>query len=194
VDPLDGTKEFIGKRDEYTINIALIIDHEPVLGVVYAPALKILYFGHQLTGSYKIKTDDNRSTERIINEASRIKASVIPEKIRVVVSKSHLNEETRGFINRLNEVIQMDHLRSFGSSLKLCRIAEGCADIYPRLGPTMEWDIAAGHAVARFADCCVIDLNTGTSLLYNKENLMNPYFLVYNPLLDTAVRSVIGRY
>jgi 3'(2'), 5'-bisphosphate nucleotidase len=192
IDPLDGTKEFINKSAEYTINIALVEKGIPVLGVVFAPIINSLYYGTFEAGSYRIKTSDNIITKDIRKKAVRLKVKKIPGRVRVVASKSHLTAATEDFIKKLGKQVHLGELKSFGSSLKVCMIAEGSADIYPRLGPTMEWDTAAGHAVALNAGCKLRDIKSGNGIRYNKENLLNPWFVVYNPDLHAAVSAIIG--
>lgn len=165
IDPIDGTKEFIKKNDEFTVNIALIHNNTPVLGVVYAPAIDEMYSAKQDEGAFlngqklPLKTNDNPK-----------------EKLFVVASKSHLSEETQEFIDALDaKVIEQV---SRGSSLKLCMVASGEADIYPRLAPTMEWDTAAADAVVREAGKMTYQFENNEPMLYNKENLLNPWFVV----------------
>ncbi|MGD2034766.1 MAG: 3'(2'),5'-bisphosphate nucleotidase CysQ [Bacteroidales bacterium] len=191
VDPLDGTKEFINKSSEYTVNIALIENNIPVLGVVYVPVMSLLYFGTEETGSFKVSIDAQSDLNTIQRNPEKIHTGSIHKKLIVVASKSHLNEETEQFIAKLESVKGECEKRSFGSSLKLCMVAEGSADVYPRLGPTMEWDTAASHAVARFAGCKIIRLPDKKDLQYNKQDLLNPYFLVYNRLLDPEIMRII---
>lgn len=166
VDPLDGTKEFVACNGEFTVNIALVEDGKAVWGVVYAPVLDRLYYGGRgLGASLKIGSD-----------IQQLEVSPPPKLDgfwRVVASKSHMNEETRTFIDRLGKV----DLVQAGSSLKLCRIAEGAADIYPRLGPTCEWDTAAAQAVVEGAGAVVHDLQ-GQPLHYGKLDVLNPSFIV----------------
>ncbi|WP_417539273.1 3'(2'),5'-bisphosphate nucleotidase CysQ [Marinobacter sp.] len=163
VDPIDGTKEFTQRTGEFTVNIALIEDGEPVLGVVTAPALKEAFWGIKGEGAYK---RDRTGREH------RIRVTELPDTIRVVASKNHMNDETRDFIRALgpHKTLQA------GSSLKFCRIAEGHADLYPRMGPTSEWDTAAAHAVLLAAGGSVNTVD-GTPLRYGKENVLNPYFI-----------------
>jgi len=165
IDPIDGTKEFIKKNGEFTVNIALIHKNRPVLGVVYAPALDDMYSAKEGEGAFK-----NR--EKLPLKVN----SDVKEKMFVVASKSHLSEETQVFIDALKtkEVEQV----SKGSSLKLCMVAEGEADIYPRLAPTMEWDTAAADAVVREARKMTYQYENGEPMIYNKENLLNPWFVV----------------
>ena len=172
VDPLGGTKEFIKRTGEFTVNIALVHAGVPVAGVIYAPILNTLYYGSQETGVYKIEKDITEPLS-YIGEKKTIDELQKKEQITVVASKSHMNDETSAFINQFNKV----NLLSVGSSLKLMLLAEGAADIYPRLAPTMEWDIAAGHALLRSLNFGVYQTDLKTELLYNKEELLNPPFI-----------------
>ncbi len=166
VDPLDGTKEFIKRNGEFTVNIALIANGEPVLGVVYAPVLNVCYFGARGMGSF---------IRRGAEEAHPIsvKTHVPGEPVKVVASRSHSDERTDELLKKLGDY----QCISMGSSLKFCLVAEGVAHLYPRLGPTMEWDTAAAHAVVRQAGGRVCDKN-GHELIYNKADLHNPEFFV----------------
>lgn len=166
LDPLDGTKEFLARNDEFTINVALISDGKPVWGVVYAPALGQLYWGGKTVGAFR---DVDGRPEQI-----QVASPVPPGgNFKVVASKSHLNAETEAFIACLGQV----NLIQAGSSLKLCRVAEGAADVYPRLAPTCEWDTAAAQAVVEGAGGFVVD-TTGAALLYGKLDVLNPSFIV----------------
>lgn len=166
VDPLDGTKEFIKKNGEFTVNIALIHKNEPILGVVYAPVLDKLYFGGEGHGAYLVENAGHeQALKHIKNET---------DTVRIVASRSHLNEETQQFIDQFEK----SEIVSMGSSLKFMLIAESKADMYPRFAPTMEWDTAAAHAVLKGLDIEVINQEDQKPLRYNKENLLNPYFLV----------------
>lgn len=177
VDPIDGTKEFIKRNGEFTVNIALIEDQKPILGVVYAPALKDLYFAKEGVGSFKmegiVSIEDTHKSERI-----DLFKSTYPEIYTLAVSKSHMNEQTQQFVDKKEQEFGEIATASFGSSLKICKVAEGSAHCYPRFGPTMEWDTAAAHAIAVFANNSVYDINTTMNLIYNKENLLNPYFII----------------
>lgn len=166
VDPLDGTKEFIKRNGEFTVNIALIEKGEPVLGVVYAPVLDVCYFGTKESGA---------SMQRNNSAAQRISAlpHASDQPIKVVASRSHSDARTEGLLNKMGDY----QCISMGSSLKLCLVAEGAAHFYPRLGPTMEWDTAAAHAVVNAAGGIVCNI-AGEILSYNKEDLHNPEFLV----------------
>ena len=163
IDPIDGTKDFTQRTDEFTVNIALIENGEPILGVVTAPALKEAYWGLRGQGAYK---RDNTG------HVQRITVAEPGEAKRVVASKNHLNEDTKAFIDKLgaHELVQA------GSSLKFCKIAEGHADIYPRLAPTCEWDTGAAHAVLLAAGGKVETLE-GKPLQYGKEDVLNPHFI-----------------
>jgi 3'(2'), 5'-bisphosphate nucleotidase len=167
IDPLDGTKEFIKRNGEFTVNIALIHRHQSVLGVVYAPARDLCYFAAEGCGAFRQTGNAEPVTIEVCAQA--------PARVRVVGSRSHGGEALGVYLSRLG-----DHdLVSIGSSLKLCWVAEGVADLYPRLGPTSEWDTAAAHCVVREAGGEVADLN-GAPLRYNtKDSLLNPYFLVF---------------
>jgi 3'(2'), 5'-bisphosphate nucleotidase len=167
IDPLDGTKEFVKKNGEFTVNIALIHRDTPVLGVVYAPVLDVCYWSKQDEGAFKdgqklpLKTEDQRNTYKI------------------VVSRSHLSDETQAFIDAI-DVDKEKELTSIGSSLKICLVAEGEADIYPRLGITMEWDTAAAHAIVMESGKYFQQYEFGRYAMhkYNKENLLNHWFVV----------------
>ncbi|MGQ7271542.1 3'(2'),5'-bisphosphate nucleotidase CysQ [Marinobacter nauticus] len=163
IDPIDGTKDFTQRTGEFTVNIAMIEDGEPVMGVVTAPALKEAFWG--------IKGEGAHMRDRT-GRVHRIRVAEPKDTLRVVASKNHLNEETRAFIDTLgaHETVQA------GSSLKFCRIAEGHADIYPRMGPTSEWDTAAAHAVLVAAGGKV-QTPEGQPLVYGKENILNPNFI-----------------
>lgn len=164
IDPLDGTREFINRNGEFTCNVALIQYEQPIYGFVSIPASELLYHGGPSIGSFRRKAEG--SEERI---HCKNKAGIT----RIVASKSHLNDETREFI----EAIQGDvELVQAGSSLKFLRIAEGMADLYPRLAPTCEWDTAAAHAILEGAGGSVTQL-TGTPLLYGKREILNPRFI-----------------
>lgn len=190
VDPLDGTKEFINKRSDYTVNIALIERNQPLMGIVFAPAKSVLYYGLKGLGSYKVKTDNYSDSKTLLKNAKKINSGKIHKKLIVVASKSHLSVETKEYISKLEKAAGKCEISSYGSSLKLCMVAEGSADIYPRLGPTMEWDTAASHAVAEFADCFVLGLPDKKPVVYNKQDLLNPWFVVYNQKLDSLVRRI----
>ncbi|MCW3104858.1 MAG: 3(2),5-bisphosphate nucleotidase CysQ [Bacteroidetes bacterium] len=180
VDPLDGTKEFIKRNGEFTVNIALIHQQKAVLGVIYVPVTKVLYFAAEGIGSYKLEIGGimEESLEGIISQSAQLPAAYPQKKYTVVASRSHLSEETEMFIDGLKTVHKELDFISSGSSIKLCLVAEGSADVYPRFAPTMEWDTAAGQAICEIAGKTVIDYTTNKSLLYNKEDLLNNWFIV----------------
>ena len=172
VDPLDGTKEFIKKNGEFTVNIALVENGVPVIGVVYRPVTDTMYLGVVGEGAWRIE-----------GAAEPVKIEGGPhysekDKITVVASRSHLTAEVEAFVEELRAAGKTVEFLSAGSSLKLCLVAEGNADVYPRFGPTMEWDTGAAHAVATAAGRKVLDAGTREDLAYNKENLLNPFFIV----------------
>lgn len=199
VDPIDGTKGFIKKNDEFTINIALVENNNPSIGIVYVPVSGILYIGFN-NNSYKaVKGIDFNNFDELINKLNdsliglkKISVNLTPNSpIKIIGSRNHLNEETEFFISKLKDYFDEVEIVSVGSSLKICLVAEGKADIYPRLGVTNEWDIAAAHAILKFAggNLFVFDKDLPISsyinrsefpsnLKYNKESLKNPYFIV----------------
>lgn len=168
VDPLDGTKEFIKRNGEFTVNIALIYQQIPVLGVVYAPYLNEMYWAVKEVGAFQYKGDKN-----IPLVAKRF--TLLDKGLKVVCSRSHLNKATQDFVNKLNE----PELVPQGSSLKFLVLAKGEAHIYPRLGPTMEWDTGAAQIILEEAGGRIIDEKTLKPMIYNKENLLNNYFVAY---------------
>ncbi len=181
IDPLDGTKEFIKKNGEFTVNIAMIKNGIPVLGVVYVPVLGTLYYGTEEAGSFMANIPAGAATFEIdlqLSKSKVIPVAQMPTQYTVVASRSHNTPETDAFIESRKKKYGEVELISAGSSLKLCLVAEGKAQVYPRLAPTMEWDTAAGHAVAKFSGCRVYDYKTNDDLAYNKENLLNPWFVV----------------
>jgi 3'(2'), 5'-bisphosphate nucleotidase len=168
VDPLDGTKEFIKRNGEFTVNIALIHRGKPILGVVAVPVTGDVFYASQGNGAFVKR---GGKTERL---SVRKPVSLDHKSLRVVASRSHMNDETRQFIDQLVDPV----LVSQGSSLKFMLLAEGKADVYPRYAPTMEWDTAAAHAVVNETGHKVLQFNSDSELVYNKENLLNPFFLV----------------
>ena len=175
IDPLDGTKEFIKKNDEFTVNIALIENNRPILGVIYTPALNELFYSIKNFGSYKILTKKKLNT---LKEAKRISINKKKSnKVKIVGSRSHSNPILDKWVNKnFNE---FDILQK-GSSLKFCLIAEGSADIYPRFGPTSEWDIAAGHIILEEAGGKLKSIDNKEILYNEKENILNPDFFAYS--------------
>lgn len=180
VDPLDGTKEFVQRRGDFTVNIALVEDGIPTLGVVYAPAKGRLFLTRaeggvtEETGDFDV--DVEGPTKPVGVSAPNMDA------LRVVASKSHRDQATDDYIAKYN----VDDLVSAGSSLKFCLVATGEADFYPRLGPTMEWDTAAGHAVLNAAGGAVVEKESHQTLEYGKTSFRNPFFLAYAPGVELA--------
>ena len=178
VDPLDGTKEFLKRNGEFTVNIALIKDKIPVLGVIYAPVTGELYFGSSDRGSNKICVEDPDSDiEKIIDNADKLPLIYAPIPNTVAVSRSHMNKSTENYIMSRSVTTEKPQFVSRGSSLKLCMVAEGTAGYYPRFGKTMEWDTAAGHAILRNAGKSLRRIDNGEELSYNKETPVNPDFI-----------------
>ncbi len=192
VDPLDGTKEFMARNGEFTVNIALMERDgrpvgplgaaRPIGGVMYAPVLDTLYFAWQGGGAWRQERAATSPTvptyERAIMAERLPLAPSFERLFTVVASRSHGSPETVAFIRRMEEEHGQVALASMGSALKIGLVAEGAADVYPRYAPTMEWDSAAGHAIAEEAGRQVIDITTGAPLRYNKQELVNPWFIV----------------
>jgi len=180
VDPVDGTKEFIKRNGEFTVNIALVNKGVPELGVIYVPALKTLYFSDVKQNlAYKsIINEHDVSIEKAIQLSTPIKPKPHSSLVEVVGSRSHMSQETLDFVEHLKSLGKDVEIVSKGSSLKFCIVAEGNADVYPRFAPTMEWDTAAGHAICNAVGLEVISKETNKPLLYNKKNLLNPWFIV----------------
>lgn len=164
VDPLDGTKEFINKATSFTVNVALIQNGAPVFGIVYAPALGELFIGFGPGEAFKIEGNDGKWMPISVRESST--------RLTLVASKSHRNPETEGYLENYPKA----EIVSIGSSLKFCLVAEGKADLYPRFGPTMEWDTAAGHAVLSAAGGAVFNPD-GSPFRYNKKGFLNGFFI-----------------
>lgn len=188
VDPLDGTKEFIKRNGEFTVNIALIINGKPVMGVIYVPVERMLYFGEESKGAFKLQlTIDNgqltinktNKLENLIALSTRLPVVKNADSVNLIASRSHVNFKTILFINKLKKHYKNVNIISKGSSLKLCLIAEGNADVYPRHSPTMEWDTAAGHAIINASGGRIIKKDSEKQIEYNKENLLNPGFTAY---------------
>jgi 3'(2'), 5'-bisphosphate nucleotidase len=170
VDPLDGTKEFTQKNGQFTVNIALIHQGKVILGVVYPPVWAKLYFAIQGEGAY---VQEGENTKPLWTEGKQNPASEIT---KILASKSHFNKETEDFIAQYPNA----ELVNIGSSLKFIWVAEGKAHIYPRIAPTMEWDTAAAQIIVEEAGGKVLQYESQTPVVYNKENLLNPYFVVYD--------------
>lgn len=189
VDPLDGTKEFIKRNGEFTVNIAYVKNGAPEAGVIYIPVKEELFFADTEKGAYKLSNEyglltrinENKepgcTLETLIEKAQKLPYPTPHEGFMIVASRSHLNAETEEYIERMKKEHAKVETVSKGSSLKLCLIAEGVADVYPRFAPTMEWDTAAGHAIIRAAGKEVYQANTDKPLIYNKEDLLNPWFI-----------------
>jgi 3'(2'), 5'-bisphosphate nucleotidase len=193
VDPLDGTKEFIKRNGEFTVNIALVQGERPVLGVIFVPEKDALYFAAQDLGTYKLENSQIISSlskeleesekphvlDKIINHSTKLpldQPAISP--YTIMGSRSHPTAEVNAFVEKKQQQYDSVEFISAGSSLKFCLIAEGKADIYPRLGPTMEWDTAAGQVVAENAGAKVLRYDNSEPLTCNKENLVNPWFIV----------------
>jgi 3'(2'), 5'-bisphosphate nucleotidase len=168
VDPLDGTKEFIKRNGEFTVNIALIRGHRPVLGVIFVPVTEALYFAYEGSGAYR----------EIQGRKVKLPEQQTRDRFSVAGSRSHATEELAMFVEEMKRKYGEINFISAGSSLKFCLVAEGKADVYPRFGPTMEWDTAAGQAIAEQSGVSVVAMDTKRPLLYNKQSLLNPWFMV----------------
>ena len=178
VDPLDGTKEFIKRNGEFTVNIALIENGKATMGVIYVPVTKELYFADENAYKVEMQQSEIGSLEELMQQAQLLPLPQTRSNYVVVGSRSHMSEETETFINEQKALHQEVDILSKGSSLKLCMVAEGAADAYPRFAPTMEWDTAAGQAIAVASGAQVINWDTKELMQYNKENLLNSWFLV----------------
>ena len=180
VDPVDGTKEFIKRNGEFTVNIALVRQGRVAGGVVLAPVLGHAYVGVVGEGAWRVDVGGQGGSEAAKAWFTR-RSLPLPSDTRpftVVASRSHMSPETEAYVDQAREEHGEVELISKGSSLKLCMVAEGTADAYPRFAPTMEWDTAAGQAVCEAAGCDVVDQNTGQTMRYNREELLNAWFLV----------------
>tara|TARA_B110000211_G_scaffold45759_1_gene48740 strand:+ start:2600 stop:3388 length:789 start_codon:yes stop_codon:yes gene_type:complete len=179
VDPIDGTKEFIKRNGEFTVNIALIEDQKTVIGIIFVPVTGELYFSSKKLGAFKVKVDlNNFNIEELILNASKLPLKRKESIFTIVASRSHMSQETESYVQQMRNIHGEVKLISKGSSLKLCMVAEGTANCYPRFAPTMEWDTAAGQAICEHAGFEVIDWETKESMLYNRQDLLNKWFLV----------------
>lgn len=182
VDPLDGTKEFIKKNGEFTVNIALVVNGIPVMGVIYVPVKKELYFSELSLGAYKladiVSVTASDDLDSLMARSIRLPQCDGHKNFVIVASRSHLSPETEAFIGLMMEKHADVELKSSGSSIKICLVAEGSADVYPRFAPTMEWDTAAGHAIVKAAGFEIYQAGKSIPLQYNKEDLLNPWFIV----------------
>lgn len=186
VDPLDGTKEFVKRNGEFTVNIALIDDGVPVSGVIYVPVKDEMYLGIEGKGAFKISDyskihDSYSGLDDLLSKGDKLPKQRANSKFVMVGSRSHMSDETMAYFEKMKQKHGDVEMVSMGSSLKLCLVAEGAADVYPRFAPTMEWDTGAGDAIARNAGCTVTQKDEVTPLRYNKENLLNPWFIVKAP-------------
>ena len=179
VDPIDGTKEFIKRNGEFTVNIALIEDQKPLIGVIFVPVTGELYFSSKDMGAFKVLVDlENFDIETLILNGNKLPLEREDKTFTIVASRSHMSPETEDYVAEMKAKHGNVNLISKGSSLKLCMVAEGIADCYPRFAPTMEWDTAAGQAICEHAGFKVIDWGTKENMLYNREELLNNWFLV----------------
>lgn len=177
VDPLDGTKEFIKRNGEFTVNIALIEDGRPKMGVIFVPTTHELYFSDGISAFFHNQVMDVPELNELKMSSKRL-PYLETQPYTVVGSRSHKSPETEAFIRKMQSERGEIALLSKGSSLKLCMVAEGSAHVYPRFAPTMEWDTAAGQAICEAAGFSVVEAETGEPLQYNKPNLLNPWFIV----------------
>lgn len=183
VDPLDGTKEFIKRNGEFTVNIALVEDGTPVLGVIYCPVLDTMYFASSELGSYQLINCTQRlekidSEGALLTIAQKLPIETARESFAIAVSRSHFSNETEAYIQKMREQHQQIELLTSGSSIKMCLVAEGKVDVYPRFSYSMEWDTAAGEAIVKYSGGQVLDTTTNQPLLYNKAQLKNPFHIV----------------
>jgi 3'(2'), 5'-bisphosphate nucleotidase len=179
VDPIDGTKEFIKRNGEFTVNIALIENQKTLMGFIFVPVTGELYFSTKEMGAFKVTVDmDNFDIETLISNGNKLPLKREDKTFTVVASRSHMSQETETYVQEMCDIHGEVNLISKGSSLKLCMVAEGTANCYPRFAPTMEWDTAAGQAICEHAGFEVIDWSTKQGMLYNREELLNNWFLV----------------
>ena len=179
VDPIDGTKEFIKRNGEFTVNIALIENQKTQIGVIFVPVTGELYFSSKEMGAFKVAVDiKNYDLETLISNGNKLPLQREDNTFTIVASRSHMSPETETYVQEMRDLHGEVNLISKGSSLKLCMVAEGTANCYPRFAPTMEWDTAAGQAICEHAGFQVIDLGTKENMLYNREELLNAWFLV----------------
>lgn len=182
VDPLDGTKEFVNRNGEFTVNIALIRNAKSILGVIYVPVKDTFYFAKEGQGAYKLEGSKKLKTvhdeESLFNISQKLPTTNDERRYTIIASRSHLSDETKNYIDSLKGTHSEIRIVSIGSSQKFCLIAEGTADCYPRFGPTMEWDTAAGQVIAEESGATIMIAEGGEPLRYNKENLLNPWFIV----------------
>jgi 3'(2'), 5'-bisphosphate nucleotidase len=179
VDPIDGTKEFIKRNGEFTVNIAMIENQKPLIGVIFVPVTGELYFSSKELGAYKVKVNlEDYDVEALLSKGNKLPLQRKDKVFTIVASRSHMSPETQVYVQKMRDVHGEVNLISKGSSLKLCMVAEGTADCYPRFAPTMEWDTAAGQAICMYAGFEVMDWKTKQKMLYNRAKLLNNWFLV----------------
>ena len=179
VDPIDGTKEFIKRNGEFTVNIALIENQKPIIGVIFVPVTGDLYFSSTEMGAFKVAVElEDYDLESLLAKANKLPLKREDKTFTIVASRSHMSAETEEYLQEMRDIHGEVHLISKGSSLKLCMVAEGTANCYPRFAPTMEWDTAAGQAICEHAGFQVIDWGTKENMLYNRNELLNNWFLV----------------
>lgn len=179
IDPVDGTREFVARRDHFTVNISLMVNNEPVLGLVYSPVFNRVWYGAQKEGAFRLENVTKHRKLKfgeLMAKAVRI-PDVDTEVFTVLVSQSHISQRVESYIKILGEEHDNIDLLRMGSAEKLCRLAEGSGHIYPRFGPTMEWDTAAGQVILIETGKNVYHHQSGDPLKYNKEDLMNPWFI-----------------
>lgn len=186
VDPLDGTKEFVKRNGEFTVNIALVEDNIPTLGVIFSPVFKDIYFAAKGMGSFKIDRKvfssfvdsiQEHTLDQLLKVAHKLPIVSNRKNHIVVASRSHMSTETYQHIEALKLLHKQVEIVTTGSSIKMCWVAEGIADEYPRYGPTMEWDTAAGQAILQEANASLIDMETKLPMKYNREKLLNNWFI-----------------
>ena len=211
VDPLDGTKEFIKRNGEFTVNIALVEHSRPILGTIFVPDRNTLYFAGQDFGAYKLqdgpfdemlgaradsKEEVRDFLDQLIGQSTKLPV-IDPQRstLTIVGSRSHKTAEVEAYVEEKRKAFGNVEFISAGSSLKICLVAEGRADVYPRFGPTMEWDTAAGQAIAECAGASVYHYDSAKPLIYNKEDLHNPWFIVQredNQTVKQTTKSTKG--
>lgn len=186
VDPLDGTKEFVKRNGEFTVNISLVHNGQPIIGVIYTPVFKDIYFAAKGLGSFKIGRHEfiglidnlnSLSLSRLILLAKKLPHGTYPEVYTVVASRSHMSSDTYSYIEQLKHTHGDVNVVNTGSSIKMCWVAEGLANEYPRFGPTMEWDTAAGQAILENAGCELVVFETKKPMQYNRPQLLNLWFV-----------------
>lgn len=193
VDPLDGTKEFVKRNGEFTVNIALVENNQPKMGVIFCPTIKMLYFADDsIGGAFKFVFNDEPfsdfTLDALIEMSKQLPLPDTEDVFTVVASRSHLTDETKAFVSKIEKQVGEIRFVSRGSSLKLCMVAEGAAALYPRFAPTSEWDTAAGQAIVENAGGKVIMPDNEKPMKYNKENILNPWFIVIGKSISSKIR------